>query len=76
MKQENGGKRSLNFILSFLRRALLTQIPSTFWMIIVFLLIRVLRVLIATSLSVPTNCQMLSYLPMAQEFPTLLAQKC
>lgn len=53
MKRENAGKRSLNIILSFLRRALLIQRRSTFWMIIVFLLIRVLRVLIATSLSVP-----------------------
>ena len=71
MKRENAGKRSFNFILSFLRRALLIQIRSKFWMIIVFLFIRVLRVLIATSLSVPINCQVLSYLQMDATIPNI-----
>ena len=40
-------------------------------MIIVFLFIRVLRVLIATSLSVPINCQVLSYLQMDATIPNI-----
>ena len=40
-------------------------------MIIVLLLIRVLRVLIATSLSVPINCQVLSYLQMDSTIPNI-----